>query len=70
MDRLDCDRMFIAVFESGGFSRAAKRLSTSAGQASKLVTRLENESAFNCSTAPPARYRRPRSATPKSGSRA
>ena len=43
MDRLDCDRMFIAVFESGGFSRAAKRLSTSAGQASKLVTRLENE---------------------------
>jgi DNA-binding transcriptional LysR family regulator len=43
MDRLDCDRMFIAVFETGGFSRAAKRLGTSAGQASKLVTRLENE---------------------------
>jgi len=43
MDRLDCDRMFLAVYESGGFSRAAKRLETSAGQASKLVTRLENE---------------------------
>ena len=43
MDRLDCDRMFLAVFETGGFSRAAKKLATSAGQASKLVTRLENE---------------------------
>ncbi len=43
MDRLDCDRMFLAVYETGGFSRAAKRLGTSAGQASKLVTRLENE---------------------------
>jgi len=43
MGRLDCDRMFLAVYETGGFSRAAKRLETSAGQASKLVTRLENE---------------------------
>jgi DNA-binding transcriptional LysR family regulator len=43
MDRLDCDRMFLAVFETGGFSRAAARLKTSAGQASKLVTKLEGE---------------------------
>jgi len=43
MDRLDCDRMFLAVYETGGFSRAAKKLGASAGQASKLVTRLENE---------------------------
>jgi DNA-binding transcriptional LysR family regulator len=41
MDRLDCDRMFVAVLELGGFSRAAARLGTSSGQASKLVTRLE-----------------------------
>ena len=43
LDRLDCDRMFLAVFETGGFSRAAARLKTSAGQASKLVTKLEGE---------------------------
>ena len=41
MDRLDCDRMFVAVLESGGFSRAAARLGTSSGQASKLVSKLE-----------------------------
>ncbi len=41
MDRLDCDRMFVAVLEAGGFSRAAARLGTSSGQASKLVSRLE-----------------------------
>ncbi|MGO4871106.1 MAG: LysR family transcriptional regulator [Roseiarcus sp.] len=41
MDRLDCDRMFVAVLETGGFSRAAARLGTSAGQASKLVSKLE-----------------------------
>jgi DNA-binding transcriptional LysR family regulator len=41
MDRLDCDRMFVAVLETGGFSRAAARLGTSSGQASKLVTKLE-----------------------------
>ena len=43
MDRLDCDRMFIAVMELGSFARAAERLRTSAGQASKMVTRLERD---------------------------
>lgn len=41
MDRLDCDRMFVAVLDSGSFAEAAKRLGTSSGQASKLVSRLE-----------------------------
>jgi DNA-binding transcriptional LysR family regulator len=43
MDRLECDRMFVAVMETGSFSRAADRLGTSAGQASKLVRRLETK---------------------------
>lgn len=43
MDRLTCDRMFIAVMESGSFTAAAGRLGTSSGQASKLVSRLEAE---------------------------
>lgn len=41
MDRLDCDRMFVAVLEAGSFARAASRLGTSSGQASKLVAKLE-----------------------------
>lgn len=41
MDRLDCDRMFVAVLDSGSFAAAARRLGTSSGQASKLVARLE-----------------------------
>jgi DNA-binding transcriptional LysR family regulator len=41
MDRLECDRMFVAVVETGGFSRAAERLGASASQASKLISRLE-----------------------------
>lgn len=41
MDRLDCDRMFVTVMETGSFSAAARRLGTSSGQASKLVSRLE-----------------------------
>lgn len=41
MDRLDCDRMFVAVMETGSFATAARRLGTSSGQASKLVSRLE-----------------------------
>lgn len=41
MERLECDRMFVAVLEAGSFSRAAARLGTSSGQASKLVSRLE-----------------------------
>ena len=43
MDRLACDRMFVAVMETGSFARAAERLRTSPGQASKLVSRLEAE---------------------------
>lgn len=41
MDRLDCDRMFVAVLDTGSFAAAARRLGTSSGQASKLVARLE-----------------------------
>jgi DNA-binding transcriptional LysR family regulator len=41
MDRLECDRMFIAVMKTGSFTTAADRLGTSSGQASKLVSRLE-----------------------------
>lgn len=41
MDRLDCNRMFVAVLETGSFAAAARRLATSSGQASKLVLRLE-----------------------------
>ena len=43
MDRLDCDRMFAAVMETGSFTRAAERIGTTSGQASKLVSRLEAE---------------------------
>ncbi len=43
MERLDCDRMFIAVKELGSFTKAAKRMGTSSGQASKMISRLENE---------------------------
>lgn len=43
MDRLDCDRMFVAVLDAGSFAAAARRLGTSSGQASKLVARLEAE---------------------------
>lgn len=43
MDRLDCDRMFVAVMETGSFAAAARRLGTSSGQASKLVSRLESQ---------------------------
>lgn len=35
--------MFVAVMETGSFTAAAERLGTSSGQASKLVSRLENE---------------------------
>lgn len=41
MDRLDCDRMFVAVAETGSFTAAAAKLGTSSGQASKLISRLE-----------------------------
>ncbi len=41
MDRLSCDRMFASVMETGSFTAAAERLGTTSGQASKLVSRLE-----------------------------
>ena len=41
MERLECDRMFVAVLGTGSFAAAAERLGTSSGQASKLVSRLE-----------------------------
>lgn len=43
MERLECDRMFVAVMEAGSFAGAAQRLTTSNGQASKLISRLEQE---------------------------
>src|SRR5476649_1641864 len=43
MERRQCDRMFVAVLETGSFARAAARLGTSAGQSSKLVSRLEEQ---------------------------
>lgn len=43
MDRLSCDRMLLAVIETGSFTAAAARLGASSGQASKLVSRLEAE---------------------------
>ncbi|MBF9000999.1 LysR family transcriptional regulator [Vibrio nitrifigilis] len=41
MERIDCDRMFVAVMELGSFTKAAERMGTSSGQASKLISRLE-----------------------------
>jgi len=43
MSRLENDRLFVAVMESGSFAAAAKRLGISGGQASKLVSRLETD---------------------------
>lgn len=43
MDRLDSNRMFVAVLDAGSFAAAARRLGTSSGQASKLVSALETE---------------------------
>jgi DNA-binding transcriptional LysR family regulator len=43
MDRLTCDRMFLAVIENGSFTAAAARMGISSGQASKLVARLESD---------------------------
>ena len=43
MDRIECDRMFVALVETGNFIKAAQRLGASPGQASKLITRLEED---------------------------
>jgi DNA-binding transcriptional LysR family regulator len=41
MQRLERERMFVAVIETGSFAKAAIRLGTGSAQASKLVSRLE-----------------------------
>lgn len=41
MDRQSCDRMLVAVLDTGSFAAAAQRMGVSSGQASKLVSRLE-----------------------------
>jgi DNA-binding transcriptional LysR family regulator len=43
MERLECDRLFVTVVELGSFAKAAEKHGTSSGQASKMVTRLEEE---------------------------
>ncbi|MCT6592571.1 LysR family transcriptional regulator [Pantoea dispersa] len=43
MERIECDRMLIAVMETGSFAAAAQRLKVSPGQASKMITRLEHD---------------------------
>ena len=43
MQRLECERMFVAVMEAGSFAKAAARLGTGSAQASKLVSRLESD---------------------------
>jgi DNA-binding transcriptional LysR family regulator len=43
MDRLERERMFVAVVEGGSFAAAARRLGVSSGHASKLVAGLEAE---------------------------
>lgn len=43
MDRLECDRMYVAVVDAGSFAAAARRLGVSSGQASKLISRLEDD---------------------------
>lgn len=54
MERLDCDRMLVAVLEMGSFAAAAARLGTSSGQASKMISCLEACLGGNLSNAPPA----------------
>lgn len=41
MPRLESDRLFVAVMETGSLAGAARRLGLSSGQASKLLARLE-----------------------------
>lgn len=43
MQRLECERMLVAVMETGSFAKAAARLGTGSAQASKLVSRLESD---------------------------
>lgn len=43
MERLQAERMFVKVVETGSFAAAARRLGASSGQASKLVSKLESD---------------------------
>lgn len=43
MPRLEPDRLFVAIIETGSLAGAARRLGLSSGQASKLLARLESD---------------------------
>ena len=43
MPRLEPDRLFVAIIETGSLAGAARRLGLSSGQASKLLAKLETE---------------------------
>jgi DNA-binding transcriptional LysR family regulator len=43
MPRLEADRLFVAIMETGSLAAAARRLRLSSGQASKLLARLEGD---------------------------
>lgn len=46
---------FVEVVRLGTFSAAARHLKVSTSHISRLVSQLENQLGYNCSTAPPAR---------------
>ena len=52
MDRFENAKVFTAVIEAGGFTRAAERLGLSRAATSKHVLHLERVWAPACSTAP------------------
>ncbi|EFG84624.1 LysR family transcriptional regulator [Novacetimonas hansenii] len=43
VDRLNLDRLFVAILETGSFVAASERIGVSSGQASKMLSRLESE---------------------------
>jgi DNA-binding transcriptional LysR family regulator len=43
MPRLEADRLFVAIMETGSLAAAARKLRLSSGQASKLLARLEGD---------------------------
>lgn len=43
MPRLEPDRLFVAIMETGSLAGAARRLGLSSGQASKLLAKLESD---------------------------
>ena len=54
MDRFENARVFVAVVEAGGFTRAAERLGLSRAAASKHVLQLEERLGLAFSIAPRA----------------